>query len=194
MQDSVPNDHPLRVLFCKALKRAFLRFEKLYSPDVEEHLQDHVLTEFIHVDQIYRLKDGKGRRLEDLPEMVSISGRNEGPERRIEVDRYIGDFVVFMGGFFPNMVTQRGWFVPRDMVSRIGKIHVQFRKPLDYYVAEGRNAYCRAAKTAELFDPISHRTYRQLGTHIEGYVDVVKTVRELIADDPQVRAIEEAAE
>ena len=194
MTPTMPEDHPLRSLFQKALDRAFTQHAELYSPDVAEHLHGHVLSEFVHIDRIYRLKDTSGRRLEDLPEMVEVAGENEGPERRLEVDRYIGDFVVFMAGFFPDMVRHGRWFVPQDMVSRVGNILVRFQHPLDYYMAEGRNAYTRAASTARLFDPTSHGTYRRLGEHIEGYLDVVRTVRQLIEDDPYMRAVEDAAD
>jgi hypothetical protein len=190
MLDRIPENHPLRQVFRRALDLAFSEQRDLYSPDVASHLSDDVLCDFIHVDRIYRLKDAEGRRLEDLHEMLNVSGEKEGPERRLEVDRYIGDFTLFMVGFFPGSVSRNRWFAPQPMVSKVGNILVSFQDPVSYYTAEGRNAYGRAAETARLFDPTARGTYKQLAAHFEGYLDLLLQVRRHLADLPQLRQAE----
>lgn len=190
MSEAIPSDHPLRELFERALHRAFAEFGDLYAPDVAEHIGEHVLSDFVHIDHLYRLRDSEGRTLEDLVDMVEVASEKEGPERRLEVDRYIGDFILFMGGFFPGFLGRRPWMAGSPMVSRVGKIVVSFRQPRDWYFAEARNAYGRAAATARLFDPSSHHTFRRLGEHVEGYVCVVNRVKDLLGDDPHLREIE----
>ncbi len=173
MSTSIPRQHPLRQLFRRSLKRAFEAHPDVYSPPVESHLAEEVLPDFVHNDRIYRLKDVEGRRLEELPKMVELGHAKEGPERSLEVNRYIGDFVLFMCSFFPTVVRRRRWFEPTPMVARVGEILVSFSQPLDYYVAEGRNAYSRAARTAGLFDDEAEQTYEQLGEHFDSYVEVL---------------------
>ncbi|MEM7230859.1 MAG: hypothetical protein AAF517_01710 [Planctomycetota bacterium] len=186
MTAELPSKHPLKKVFRAALDRAFGEYRNLYSPDVAEHLEDNVLGDFVHVDRVYRLRDMEGRRLEDFSDMIELSRQNEGPERRFEVDRYIGDFVIFMGGFFPSLLRGTG-FPTEPMISRVGAIVVNYERPFDYYIAEGRNAYSRAAKTARIFDPESQHTYQKLGSQIEDYLDLVGAVKRFIEDDPQLR-------
>jgi len=194
MPDSIPETHPLCNLFRSALDRAFTEFGELYSPGVSAHLRDDVLCDFVHVDRLYRLKNADGRRLEDLPKMLEVATRKEGPERRIEVDRYIGDFTLFMGGFFPGSIAKSRWFVPEPMVSRVGRILVQFERPLEYYAAEGRNAFERAAATATLFAPAERETYSLLAERFDAYVELLRRVKVLIEDDPDVQKVERAVD
>ncbi len=148
MSERYPSSHPLRTLFIRVVDRAFHAYRDLYSPGVASHIGDNILGGFMHVDHLYRLRDAGGARLRDLPEMIEVAHEKEGPERRLEVDGYIGDFVLFMGGFFPSALRRGRWLTPGPMISKVGKLLVKFSKPIDYYVAEGRNAYSRAAATA----------------------------------------------
>ena len=191
MNDPLPDNHPLRSLFRDSLEKAFREFQDLYSPGVACHLSDDVLCDFIHVDRIYRLKSTDGVRLEDLPQMLEVSVAPEGPERQMEVDTYIGDFTLFMGGFFPSSVGRNRWFTPQPMVSRVGKILVKFEHALEYYAAEGRNAYGRAAETARLFAPDARETYSLLAHRFDEYQGLLRRVKDLLADDPDLRKAED---
>lgn len=184
----VPDDHTLRRLFRSAIDEAFLRQSELYSPEVADHLADEILCDFVHVDRIYRLKDLAGRRLDELHEMIPVTRESEGPERRLEVDRYIGDFALFMGGFFPASLHQSFRALP--LVSRVGGILVSFSDPADYYRAEGRNAYSRAAETARLFDPDSRHTYTQLADRFEGYQGILGEVKRILWERPEMQDFE----
>src|SRR5690349_12122246 len=66
-----------------------------------------LLVNFTHVDNLYRLRNSKGRRLEDVGEMLIASnplleGRSFEYER--EVRKHIGDFTLFLTGLFPEYV------------------------------------------------------------------------------------------
>ena len=122
--------------------------------------------------------------------MVDVAHEKEGPERSLEVNRYIGDFVLFAGGFFPSLVHRGAWFTPSPMVSRVGGVFVKFNKPMDYYVAEGRNAYQRAARTAEYFDPPAHGTYERLGARIEDYLHLLGCAKAHIEREPEFPEID----
>jgi hypothetical protein len=191
MHENVPEDHPLRTLFRRALERAFVEFRALYTPEVAEHIGDHVLVEFVHTERLFRLRDLGGRTIGEVGEMLEVASEKEGPERRLEVDRYIGDFILFMGGFFPGFLGARPGSGAvgdlRPMVSRVGHVVVSFHRPIDYYVAEARNAYGRAAATARIFFPEAQPTLRRLGEHVEEYLQLVSRVKSYLDDDPQFR-------
>lgn len=183
MTEKIPESHPLSEMFRKALDKAFTEHVDLYSPGVSTHLQDDVLCDFVHADRLYRLKNPQGAALEDLPRMLEASRVKEGPERRLEVDSYIGDFTLFMGGFFPSSLRQQRWKAPDPLVSRVGQIFVKFSQPFDYYSAEGRNAYGRAAETARIFAPDERETYVLLAEHFDRYLVLLRRVKSLLADD-----------
>ena len=190
MAKQIPESHKLRRLFRAALEKAFKEYVNLYSPGVAEHLSEGVLVEFVHMDKVYRLRDAAGQRLERIPEMLQTAAQPEGPERRLEVDRYIGDFALFMVGFFPSSLRITGTAAADPMISRVGKLLVQFSRPVDYYIAEGRNAYHRAAETARLFDLEARDTFRRLSDGFDGYRDVMGQVKRILSDTPQVQRLE----
>lgn len=194
MTHAISEDHPLRRLFRGCLEKAFQESSNLYSPEVAAHIEEDVLCDFIHSDRVWRLKDSEGQSLEDIPQMLELSGVPEGPERRLEVDGYIGDFALFMSGFFPAVLTRNRWLSPTPLVSKVGKIFVRFEQPFDYFVAEGRNAYRRAASTARLFAPRVEDTYSTLADRFELYQDLLRRVKALIAEEPEAGGLEELLE
>lgn len=180
-------EHPIHEVFRAALDRAFQDHRDLYSPEVAGHLRENILVDFLHVDRLYRLRTASGGRVDAIADMVRVAHENEGPERRLEVDRYIGDYVVFMGGFFPAFLN-RPSYESRPSVAKVGGLFVSFSRPIDYYIAEGRNAYGRAADTARIFEPESHHMFRRLGERIEGYLGLLADVKRHIGDHPDLTA------
>ena len=174
MSPTIPPDHPIRKLFGRAVSEAFRRRGDLYSPGIARHISEEMLPGFVHMDQLYRLRSLRGKQLQDLPDMVDCAADKEGPERNFEVNLYIGDFVLFMCSFFPTLVRSESRRAPTAMVSRVGGIIVSFSEPLEYYVAEGRTAYNRAARTAAAFDPSSRETCRKLSEKLESYLEVLR--------------------
>jgi len=66
-----------------------------------------VLTEFTHMDNIFKIKNARGRRLEEVAEMlmegdVLLNARSFQRER--EVHKHIGDFTLFWTGMYPEML------------------------------------------------------------------------------------------
>jgi len=184
MTERISENHPLCNLFRSALDRAFVEREELYAPGVAAHLRDDVLCDFIHVDRLYRLKGLEGSRLDNLSKMLEATIVKEGPERRLEVDSYIGDFALFMGGFFPASLCLDRWSAADPMVSRVGQIFVSFQRPLEYYAAEGRNAYGRAAETARIFAPSERETFSLLAEKFERYLELLRRVKALLSEEP----------
>ena len=65
----ISSDHPLRKLFEELVRRHFHRSADLYDPDVIEYVGG-VLTDFTHTDRLYRIHNARGRRLEEVAEML----------------------------------------------------------------------------------------------------------------------------
>lgn len=132
MSKTVSEHHPLRRLFATLTEQAFVR--KLRWPDLNViSYLTNLLTDFTHVDQLCRIRDGQGKRIDEIAGMLLESDLllNAGSlEREREVNRHIGDFALFMVGIFPE-------FLRRIKLNQIVH-HPDF---LIDYVRVGKHSY-----------------------------------------------------
>jgi hypothetical protein len=107
-------DHPLRRLFAGLTEQTFQTTLGLADPPLIDYLSE-LLSRFIHVDAIYRLRNGSGRRLEEVAEMM-IEAEAMPPEGRTrrEVHRHIGDFTLFWTGVYPEALRHLRSALTRD--------------------------------------------------------------------------------
>lgn len=106
MAARVPKGHPLCRLFASLTEQNFAR--QLGWPDVEVigYLTD-VLTDFVHVDQLFKVRNAQGQRVEEIAEMLAegdVLHRAQSVEREREVHKHIGDYTLFMSGVFPEFL------------------------------------------------------------------------------------------
>src|SRR5947209_11820828 len=95
-------DHPLRRLFAGLTEQTFHTTLGIADPGLVDYLS-LLLSRFVHVDAIYRLRNAQGRRLEEVAEMLLDAEAlpQQGRTRR-EDHRHIGDFTLFWTGVFPE--------------------------------------------------------------------------------------------
>ena len=96
-----PNsDHPLRRWFSGLTEQTFLTTLGVADPPLMDYLSD-MMSRFISLDSIFRLRSLQGRRLDEVADMVfdAESMPPEGRTRR-EVHRHIGDFTLFWTGLY----------------------------------------------------------------------------------------------
>lgn len=94
--------HPLRRLFAGLTEQTFMTTLGVADPRLTDYLSE-LLSRFVHIDAVYRLANAKGRRLEEVAEMMieAEAMPAEGRTRR-EVYRHIGDFTLFWTGVYPE--------------------------------------------------------------------------------------------
>lgn len=97
----IPPSHPLARLFNRLLAR-----ELPDEPELAAYVAE-LLLEFVHADQLYRIRNARGQRLEEVGEMLIesnplLEGRSFEHER--EVRKHIGDYTLFLTGMFPEYV------------------------------------------------------------------------------------------
>ena len=110
-----PNaDHPLRRLFAGITEQTFIQTLGLADPPLTDYLSG-MLSRFIHIDAVFRLSDGKGKRLEEVAEMM-IEAEAMPPEGRTrrEVHRHIGDFTLFWTGVYPERLNRLRHALSKD--------------------------------------------------------------------------------
>ena len=185
----VPEGHPLRALFREAAEWAF-RYGEFPQPEARDarlrgYLSEELLARFLHVDELYRLRDARGRPLADVAEML-LSGeqmRVSAELQALALQRHIGDYTLFIIGLFPESLERikREWKRKDSVMMKLGDLVVPFRDPGGYYEQAGRRAYGRAAEIgrdvgvaeAELFEKLSqyYRPYAAVMNLIRMYLD-----------------------
>lgn len=104
--------HPLNELFQTLTERNFVKVG-LKERELPHYVAD-VLLEFIHVDRLYKIRNARGDRIEDVGEMLlesDVRHRANSLERERSVRKHIGDFTLFFTGMFPEQIrTRRNWW------------------------------------------------------------------------------------
>jgi len=113
----VSGDHPLGRLFRELVGHSFRHQLELYDTDVTNYVTA-LLLDFTHADNVYRIRDSRGRAIEDVGEMLIQSNPLlDAPsfDREREVRKHVGDFTLFFSGMFPESI--RNWRLRRLQVG-----------------------------------------------------------------------------
>jgi hypothetical protein len=108
----IGRDHPLRHFFAEVVRRRFDADLSMRDPRLAGYVSG-LLVDFTHADSLYRVRDARGRRLEDVGEMLLESNPLLGADsfdREREVRKHVGDYVLFMTGLFPEGLSARRRF------------------------------------------------------------------------------------
>jgi hypothetical protein len=108
MRNPISPNHPLRSLFAELIEKRLLGTAQLEDHRIANYVAG-LLVDFCHVENVYRIRDAKGKRLEDVGEMLIASnplleGRSFIYER--EVRKHIGDYTLFLMGLFPEHIAR----------------------------------------------------------------------------------------
>jgi hypothetical protein len=88
----------------------------------------NLLIEFIHPENLYRIQDEYGKRLQYVSDILQQANRELSPGLRQECYRHLGDLTLFNLGIFPESLTYG-----RQLVSP------------SFYAAQGRRSYTLVA-------------------------------------------------
>jgi hypothetical protein len=107
-------DHPLRRYFTGVTEQTFMTDLGVADPALIDYLSE-LLSRFVHVDAIYKLRSGAGRRLEEVADMLMEAEAvpREGRTSR-EMHRHIGDFTLFWTGVYPEVLKRLQSPVSKD--------------------------------------------------------------------------------
>ena len=95
-------DHPLRRYFSGLAEHTFVTDLGVADPPLIDYLS-LMLSRFVHVDVIHRLKVGSGRELAEVADMLlQAEALPPGGRTSREVHRHIGDYTLFWTGLFPE--------------------------------------------------------------------------------------------
>jgi hypothetical protein len=161
-RSQIPADHPIRALFQNLTERGMGQ-HNLHDRDTIQYITN-LLTDFIHVQNMYRIKDESGNSVQYLFDMLTQAGSEMAPSLRREYYRHLGDLTLFNLGLFPESLTYGHRTVSPD-----------------YYAEAGRRSYTIVAE----MDSSSRGTaiYRKLSERFEQCVSGLNWVK-LYINDP----------
>ena len=114
------------------------------------------------MENVYRVRDESGQRVEYLMDMLGYA-EEAGSVERSDIHKHVGNFTLFVLGLYPESLT-RG----RRSISRT------------HYAAQGRRSY------QILFELQNYRSsrmvFRKLSEEFEGCVRALRWVRSYIND------------
>ncbi len=164
---TISSDHPLRKLFGQLVRRHFCRGADVHDDDVIEYVGG-VLLDFIHTDRLYQIHNARGRRLEEVAEMLVESNPildATSFDRERAVRKHIGDFTLFFTGLFPEAVAS---------LPRVNPLSVD---TFVDYVAAGKESYAVVAA----FNLFEYRDeaplFKRLSERFEDCVDGLRLVK-----------------
>ena len=102
--------HPLRKLFADLTRETFYRELHHYDSEVAAYLVD-LLVGFARVEDLYKIRDAAGRRLEDVGEMLIESNPLLGAASSAASERSVSTSATircFSRGSFPSTSSGRG--------------------------------------------------------------------------------------
>ncbi|HKY33783.1 MAG TPA: hypothetical protein VJV23_14730 [Candidatus Polarisedimenticolia bacterium] len=106
------SEHPLNALLESLTERNFNKVG-LREPTLP-HYVAKVLADFTHVDRLYKIRNARGERIEDVGEMLlesDVRHHARSMERERTVRKHIGDFTLFFTGMFPEHIkARRQWW------------------------------------------------------------------------------------
>ena len=109
MAKTIPKTHPLSILFTALTERSFYEYVGLCDPYIVLYVSQ-LLIDFTYVDNLYKIRDSRGKKLKKVGEMLAESdlvSRAHTVEREREVRRHIGDYTLFFTGMFPESLRKR---------------------------------------------------------------------------------------
>jgi hypothetical protein len=98
----------LRNFLGELVWRHFFEDVRLEEPQVATYVAA-VLADFARTENLYRIRNAQGKRLEDVGEMLVESNpvlEAASFDREREVRKHVGDYTLFMTGLFPENVAR----------------------------------------------------------------------------------------
>jgi hypothetical protein len=181
MSNVVPENHPLRTLFTELVHTRLLGTAQLNDVPTARYIAS-VLVNFCHVENLYKIRNSKGKRLEDVGEMLIASnpvleGRSFKYER--EVRKHIGDYTLFLSGIFP------------EYVARLHRQTNRLDAFIDYLRA-GKESYSIVAAFDQFEFKHEAPLFRRLSNRFELYVFSLNLVKQDLdrMQDESYRAVQ----
>jgi len=141
------DDHPIRILFQRLTERGMHQLN-LHDSDTIQYITN-LLTEFVQIENMYRIKDGAGRRLQYLFDMLTQASNETSPERRRDCYKHVGDLTLFNLGLFPENLNYGHRTVSPDYYAETGRRSYTIVADMDSYATHSATIYRKLSEQFE---------------------------------------------
>jgi hypothetical protein len=151
----IPETHPLQQLFIELVGRHYAEEIGIRDPQVVNYVA-HLLAEFCDTEQLMAIRNGAGKPLSDVGEMLLESDPVYGPapsfDRERQVRKHIGDYTLFFAGMFPESINHY-----RLRRQRLEGFVDWVKAGKESYYIVSKFEYFEYAKVAPLFAQLSSK-------------------------------------
>ncbi len=168
--ESLVSSQNLQDLFTELVQRNFQETLRLTDPELILYLAD-LLTQFHRSDTLFKIRDTRGHRIEDVGEMLIASNPLlDGPsfDWEREVRKHIGDFTLFFAGLFPEALNH--W--------RLRRLRLDV---LVDYIATGKESYTIVSAFNQFEYRHDARFFRKMAEEFERCVFGLNLVKQDLA-------------
>lgn len=103
----ISQDHELRQFFHNVVAECYCEHVGISDREVTSYIAD-LLTDFCTSDSLYPIRDGEGRPVKEVAEMLLASDPVHGSapsfDAEREIRKHIGDYALFCTGMYPESV------------------------------------------------------------------------------------------
>ena len=156
----IPPDHPVWQTF-HALTERGSQQTQLSDREIHKYLSD-LLVDFIHVHNLYKVRDESGKGLEYIIDFLQKLDDHSEMDKK-DIYKHVGDFSLFTLGLFPESLSH-------------GKRCIS----LKYYADQGKRSYMILSEMY-VFQP-TFLIFRKLSEQFESCVHTLNWVRNYISD------------
>jgi hypothetical protein len=157
---------PRLVAFFDWLVRRSFRDLGIKDAEIADYISI-LLANFARTENLYRIRDLRGRRLETTVEMMleaNLSWYSEQWDREKEIRKHIGDYILFMAGIFREWVERQSF--------------------LGFYLEEGKRAYQTVSEYHQALYRPGSRLYSELSRNFEFYVGALNYMKKAFFREP----------
>jgi uncharacterized protein YbcV (DUF1398 family) len=157
--DDTITDRSLQNYFLQVVRQTFWQVG-LYDATVAEYIAK-VLAEFALADNLYKIRDRGGRKIDSVVELLAQAPVVPADEadilRQRTLRKYVGDYALFMSGVF--------------------RTHIDGKGSLGYYFQEGSRSYWTVSELDLALYRTGYYLYQELSTKFEYYSGALDFMR-----------------
>ncbi len=166
MKNNYMQNDGIHELFFNAVHKAVqYRVPNISTEHIEKYLTS-LMINFLHTDNIFKLKDESGKPISSVSEMVQegdVILNAESFETERKVHKHIGDYILFWSAFYP------------EFLSLLKSKHIT--DTIINYTDQGRKSY----DVASTFDHAPYteeaQIFKNLSNHFEDYQDCLSIAK-----------------
>ncbi len=142
MTREIPQGHSLHRLFRGLTESTFMEELGIGDPNLVGYVAD-LLARFVPSSSLVKVRDGQGRSLTEVTEIIAEAESSLDTERRRECHRHVGDYTLFWTGVYPEALGK--------LKSKSSPDHL-----IDFQ-AQGKRSYYLASTLANDEAPVLRR-------------------------------------